>query len=928
MKKLLALLALLVPALVAAQTYEPDGAIRSMSQTHVWNSGSSAWDKWEGVVLAQQSGAWTVAGSGTFTVTGTVAATQSGTWAVVPGADIAAAGSNFTGVQTKGPFAVDAGYPTAAIQLSGVWSGTIVVERSVDGTNYEITPLSTGSDVVTSITANGIYVFPIGAAQFIQFRSTAWSSGTGVWSAAKSLGVQVFRLAAPLPTGTNSIGAVTQGGTWNIGTLTSITNPVAVTGTFFQATQPVSAASLPLPTGAATEATLGTRLAEATFTARIPVNGQAAMAASVPVVVASNQSAIPVSAASLPLPAGASTAALQDGIIRDGAGDTTQANVIAGRVVTDGSQVTQPISAASLPLPTGAATEATLVTRAASTQLPAALVGSRLDVNLGAVGGTAQSGAQMVDVGNTAWRVNCVTGCVAGGSFADGAAFTFGTTPVSNTAFVVDDVASTTVAENSAGAGRMSTNRIPYFALRTAAGAALLGQGTMAASIPVVFASDQSTLSNKILDGTGAGQADVSAAAPPLTNEGLNVRAIDSERTTSGSIDGAVLNSAVTISGEGASSITVDVGSGLAGAGFLALEGTVNGSTWIGVPVDTFFGASTTTLPSHFNERNIVPFPNSGATFKFTQPGFRSYRVRVATAGAAGTATVVLSAAAAGSAQIQQALYFAGTQPFDLTIPGNSVTINAKGSSMIAITWSATLGASTVTPRTAANALACYSLGSSSVGYRTTWTGAVNGVTWVCPLYGADVVTLTKDVGVGAGSSTVTFYVSMSGSTPADDVRPVTEWVNGASPSSVLAGSPKVLRTPEGITAVTIDHPRRFSCSMSSTATTSTVITGCFGSVSTMVAPGAGLAFYITSYSWGSSIISTTTNFMTLQYGTGGTCGTGTAPFHRGFIPAAFNTLVPDIGDVPIRAGTNAEVCFLHPGAGTRFINIRGYVAP
>lgn len=54
--------------------------------------------------------------------------------------------------------------------------------------------------------------------------------------------------------------AATQSGTWNVGTVTavtSITNPVAVTGTFWQATQPVSAASLPLPTGAATVASQG-----------------------------------------------------------------------------------------------------------------------------------------------------------------------------------------------------------------------------------------------------------------------------------------------------------------------------------------------------------------------------------------------------------------------------------------------------------------------------------------------------------------------------------------------------------------------------------------------------------------------------------------------------------------------------------------------
>lgn len=68
-------------------------------------------------------------------------------------------------------------------------------------------------------------------------------------------------------------------------------------------TQPISAVSLPLPTGAATEATLATRASEATlatlllnstFTARVNVLGQNTMANSTPVVIASDQSAIPV----------------------------------------------------------------------------------------------------------------------------------------------------------------------------------------------------------------------------------------------------------------------------------------------------------------------------------------------------------------------------------------------------------------------------------------------------------------------------------------------------------------------------------------------------------------------------------------------------------------------------------------------------------
>ena len=49
-----------------------------------------------------------------------------------------------------------------------------------------------------------------------------------------------------------------------------------------------------LPTGAATETTLGTRLSESTFTTRMPTVGQKTMAASVPVVIASNQNSLDV----------------------------------------------------------------------------------------------------------------------------------------------------------------------------------------------------------------------------------------------------------------------------------------------------------------------------------------------------------------------------------------------------------------------------------------------------------------------------------------------------------------------------------------------------------------------------------------------------------------------------------------------------------
>jgi hypothetical protein len=61
---------------------------------------------------------------------------------------------------------------------------------------------------------------------------------------------------------------------------------VPVSGTFFQVTQPVSASALPLPSGAATETTL------ASIDTKTPTAGQKAMSASLPVVLASDQSAV------------------------------------------------------------------------------------------------------------------------------------------------------------------------------------------------------------------------------------------------------------------------------------------------------------------------------------------------------------------------------------------------------------------------------------------------------------------------------------------------------------------------------------------------------------------------------------------------------------------------------------------------------------
>lgn len=115
------------------------------------------------------------------------------------------------------------------------------------------------------------------------------------------------------------------------------------------------------------------------------------------------------------------------------------------------------------------------------------------------------------------------------------------------------------------------------------------------------------------------------------------------------------------------------------------------------------------------------------------------------------------------------------------------------------------------------------------------------------------------------------------------------------------------------------DHPARINCVITSTATTSTLVTGCG-------APGAGLSIYVTDITYSSSIVSSTTNVPTLQYGTGGACGTGTTVFWRGFM-AAFTTIVVDLS-TPIKIPNNNEVCFLHAGAGTRQVSVTGFIAP
>lgn len=175
-------------------------------------------------------------------------------------------------------------------------------------------------------------------------------------------------------------GPVTQSGTWTVQPgntpnttawlVTGTGGTFPVTGTFWQTTQPISAASLPLPTGASTSAnqptaaTLGSTTSGQTGTVAI---GAVTTAAPTYSTTQSNALSLntsgglrvdgsgvtqPVSASSLPLPTGAATSANQE--VTAAGSSASSAQGVQG--VTGG--VALPVSASALPLPTGAATSA------------------------------------------------------------------------------------------------------------------------------------------------------------------------------------------------------------------------------------------------------------------------------------------------------------------------------------------------------------------------------------------------------------------------------------------------------------------------------------------------------------------------------------------------------------------------------------------
>ena len=317
------------------------------------------------------------------------------------------------------------------------------------------------------------------------------------------------------------------------------TDPALVVAVSPNNTIPISAASLPLPTGAATSANL-TTLGSQTTKINDGTNTAAVKAASTPAVVTdpalviavSPNNVVAVSATSFPLPTGAATAANQTTIgtqtteINDGTHAGTIKAASTAAVATDTALVvavspnnTVAVTAAALPLPTGAATAANQTTIGTQTT----------EINDGTHAGTIKAASTAAVATDTALVVavspnNTVAVTAAALPLPTGAATAANQTTIGT---------QTTEINDGTHAGSIKAASTAAVATDTALVVAVSPNNTVAvtaAALPLptgaATAANQTTLgtqTTEINDGTHAGTIKAASTAAVATDTALVV---------------------------------------------------------------------------------------------------------------------------------------------------------------------------------------------------------------------------------------------------------------------------------------------------------------------------------------------------------------------------------------------------------------------
>lgn len=179
---------------------------------------------------------------------------------------------------------------TSAVNVSQVGGNAVTTGSGAAGTGTQRVILATDQPVIPisdnggSITVDGT----VAATQSGTWNITNVSGTVSLPTGASTSALQTTGNTSlgNLDTKTPALGQTTMAGSSPV-VIASNQSAVPVSGTFWQATQPVSAVSLPLPSGAATETTLSSRLSDSTFTGRFPASASLADATANPSLTAS-----------------------------------------------------------------------------------------------------------------------------------------------------------------------------------------------------------------------------------------------------------------------------------------------------------------------------------------------------------------------------------------------------------------------------------------------------------------------------------------------------------------------------------------------------------------------------------------------------------------------------------------------------------------
>jgi hypothetical protein len=419
-------------------------------------------------------------------------------------------------------------------------------------------------------------------------------------------------------------------------------------------TLPVSLSSSPLPTGAATasnQTTIGTQTTElndGTHTASIKAASTAPVATDTALVVAvspntptlpvSISATVAVSAASLPLPTGAATAANQTTLgsqtteINDGTRTGTIKAASTAAVATDTALVVA-ISPNNTPvLPTGAATSANQTNGSQETQI--------------------------VQGGNTA-TVTAASALKVDGSAVTQPVSIAATVAVSATALPLPTGAATSANQTTLGSQTTELNDGTHVGTIKAASTAAVATDTAL----VVAISPNNT---PVLPTGAATAANQATMITDLATIATNTGSAATDFTQTGTI--TALNGDVEVTGQGVYTVSASI-TGTWSATLVA-QGQLADSTWVAVPMYLVTGA----LPYQ-----PVFSTTTNGTFLVTGGAYLNIRI-IATAYTSGTVDVSLDGSLA-----QQTIFAGQLGTWLMGIANGGNTANVKAASTAAV---------------------------------------------------------------------------------------------------------------------------------------------------------------------------------------------------------------------------------------------------